>query len=617
MEPPVKRPAFQRALESLRRWARALRVRRERARHRIASWYAQFWQPAVARTTSVAVRYWRALTARVSPALAATGRWLARYPWSAVSRSVEALGRWSLALLIGLRRAAAAVRQAFAARSQRRREARRRLMARTIVADRDDDLATVMGRIDFADDSELVLIVPRSARALRDPGAWPRLAAHVRHRGISLGVVAARRDVRNHAQDSGLEAAGSLRALRRPRFRRVRVGAREFDLPRLRPFRALRWLALPALAGALFVTACYVVPSAEIVIVPPAEPFTRSTLVRIDPVADEADLELRVTPGITVRRTVTTVMATESTGTTEIGDAHASVQLLITNNGAAAAGLRAGTRVVNESGIVFTTDEAVTVPAGDSIVVVATAERAGTIANLDAEETWSLSGGPRTLRVTNPRAADGGTDLAVPAIAAEDADRLRSMALDVLSRAGGRELARTVEAGAAFPETVTVAILGEESFARIGEPAATLVMEFTAIVSGLVLLDEQARAFGEALLVAALDDGVALLPGTTTVELAPERTFAGGALSLRLVATGLVARLFDPADMRDELTGARPADAARVVQRRLGLAIAPQVTVYPDWLPWLWLPRRGSRISITLAGPPASEDIESAGSRAP
>ena len=553
----------------------------------------------------------------MSPALAATGRWLARYPRPAVSRAVEALGRWSLALITALRRAAAAVRRAFAERSQRRREARRRLMARTIVADQDDNLATVMGRIDFAEDPELVLIVPRRARALRDPGVWPRLAAHARRRGISLGVVAARRDVRNHAQNSGLEAAGSLRALRRPRFRRVQVGAREFDLPRLRPFRALRWLALPALAGALFVTACYVVPSAEIVIVPPAEPFTRSTLVRIDPVADEADLERRVIPGITVRRTVTTVMATESTGTTEIGDAHASVQLLITNDGAAVAGLPAGTRVINESGIAFTTNEAVTVPAGDSIAVTATAERAGTIANLDAAETWSLSGGPGTLRVTNPRAADGGTDVAVPAIAAEDADRLRSMALDVLSRAGGRELERTVEAGAAFRETVTVAILGEEAFARIGEPAATLVMEFTAIVSGLVLLDDEARAFGEALLVVALDDGVALLPGTTTVELAPEHTFEGGALSLRLVATGLVAELFDPADMRDELTGARPADAARVVQRRLGLAIAPQVTVYPDWLPWLWLPRRGSRISITLAGPPESEDVESAGSRAP
>ncbi len=490
-------------------------------------------------------------------------------------------------------------------------------MERTIVADRDDDLATVMGRIDFADHPELVLIVPRAARALRDPGVWPRLAAHARRRGISLGVVAARRDVRNHAQNSGLEAAGSLRALRRPRFRRVRVGAREFDLPRLRPFRALRWLALPALAGALFVTACYVVPSAEIVIVPAAEPFTRSTLVRIDPVADEADLERRVIPGITVRRTVTTVMATEATGTTEIGDAHASVELLITNNGADAAGLPAGTRVVTENGIAFTTNEAVTVPAGESIAVAAIAERAGTIANLDAGETWSLTGGPETLRVANPRAADGGTDLAVPAIAAEDADRLRSMALDVLSRAGARELERTVEAGTAFPETVTIAILGEESFARVGEPATMLMMEFTAIVSGLVLSDEQARMFGEALLVAALDDGVALLPGTTTVELAPEHTFEGGALSLRLVATGLVAELFDPSDVRDDLIGARPAEAARVLQDRLGLAIAPQVTVHPDWLPWLWLPRRGSRISITLAGPPASEELEAAGSRAP
>ena len=565
--------------------------------------------PGVARGWLAALRR-RVALARMRALPGAARGWLAALRWRVALARVRPLIRF-----IGRRVRAAGARtrllpgviRAGFVESWRRREARRRVTGTTIVARRDDDLSSIIGRIDTAADVELVLIVPREARQLRAPGVWPRLHAHVRRRGIELDVVAARRDVRYHAQASGLHVAGSLRALRR-RSRRVRVGAREFDLPALRPLRVLRWLAPPALVATATVAACYVVPSAEIVIVPPAEPFDRTVTVRVDPVAETADLDLGVLPGLTVRRTVITVLATETTGSAEIGDEHATLELLLTNDGDAPVRVAAATRVVNESGVAFATAEAVAVPAGESLAVVATAERAGVAGNLEASARWSVSGVPDTLQIENPRPASGGTDVTVPAVAADDADRLRALAAEVLARVGAGELERAVEYGIVFPETVTVAILSRDPLAHAGEPAETLLMDVSAIVSVLVATHEQTLAYGEALLVAELPEGVALLPGATTAELGEEPRLQDGDLLVELSVRGHVAELFDPSTVREDVVGVRPAAAAAALQRRLGLAVEPQITIEPEWLPWRWLPRRGDRISIRFAGPPAVGD---------
>ena len=572
------------------------------------------WLARRSRWPGAAGRRWRSVHASVVESVSRLERWWDGHGHATVDGAFLLLDRRlrSLFAWLGgaLRGPAAAVWWVISRIA--RRGSQRRLPAGTIVATRDDDLASIIGRIDTAEDVDLVLIVPRAARRLREAGVWARVSAHVRRRGITLGVVASRRDVRQHAAASGLRAAGTLRALRRSPVRRVRVGTREFELPRLRPLRLLRWLALPAVGAAVVGAACYVVPTAEIVIVPPSQPFTRAATVRVNPLAEEPAVGEGILPGVTERRTITTVLATETTGTTELGDERAAIVLLIANGGEAPVGVAEGTRVVSDSGIAFATVEAVAVPAGESLAVPATAERAGTIANVDADELWTLNGVPETLAVANPRAASGGTDMTVAAVAAEDIDRLVALAPEVLARVGGRELERTVESGTVFVESVTVAIVSQEPLGEVGEPAETLLMEFTAIVSGVVVRDEQRSAFGEALLLSELPEGMALLPATTEVELDAVRNFSGGELRLELRATGLTASLFDPSGLRDELTGARPAAAAALLRERLDLAFEPEVTVQPDWLPWRWLPRRGSRISITFAGPPPPDAGEPA-----
>ena len=477
----------------------------------------------------------------------------------------------------------------------------------TIVASFRDDVASILGRIDTAEEIEVVLVVPRAARALRQPAAWAHIAAHVRRRGISLYVVAARGGVRSEARANGLPAARSLRGRRRGR-RRFTVGEREFELPGM-PWGGLaRAGAVLLFVGAAAGVACLTVPSAEIVIVPPSEPMTRTLRVRVNPVAAEPDVEAAVVPGDTARITITTIVSTATSGEADVGDTPAVAELLFTNGGDRPVEVPAATPVSDEGGLAFLTDDALTVPAGDSASVTATAERPGELTNAAADELHNLSGLPETLTVTNPAAATGGANKVVAAVAQEDFDRVRLIADDVLARVGRRELEAVVGEGTFFPQTISVAVFSESALQHLGDPADAFLMEYTAIVTALVLRDDEARRFAEHLLIDALPDGVALLPDTAEAATGGEVEFGAGRLTVDLVATGLVAELFDPSTLRGEVTGVRPETAAARIQQLLSLEEPPVVTLRPEWIPWRWTPRRGSRILIRLAGPtPATE----------
>ena len=483
----------------------------------------------------------------------------------------------------------------------------------TVVVSADDDLASVIGKIDTADQPDVLLVVPREARTMREPMVWPRITAHAQRRGITVRVLAARRAVANDARAAGLQGSRSVRGLRGPRTLRVPIGAREFRLhvPALGPL--LRGAVFIAVVLVVIGGACYTVPSAEIVIEPPSTFVTASATVRINPVADELDLVLGVVPASTVQITIVTVVAAATTGTTSVGDERAAVVLVFTNDGELDIELPVGTDVNDEGGITFTTDASVTVVAAGSVAVSATAVLPGEAANLASGELRLLIGLPATLTVSNPDSAFGGTDREVPAIAQEDVDRVRDIAPQVLDVVGRRELLATFTTGILFADTASAAILSQAPLGVVGQPGDAFLMEYTAVVSALYLSEEAASRFGQALLLQSIEEGQALLPGTTEVRASGAGVLLGGELTVELVVTGLITPLFEASAVRGELTGVSPETAAAWLQEHLGLTVTPRINVSPDWLPAWRMPLRASRITITLVGPGQSEPADEAG----
>ena len=527
-----------------------------------------------------------------------------RRTWDALRREAIRSARWWRATGTDAGRN---VRDGWRRWRQARREAAGRRQAQldaAIIATGDDDVASITGQIEVASQLEVILIVPRGARPMRDPAMWPHLAAHARRRGVELLVVSPRRDVRAHAADNGLRAATSIRRVRRAAHYRFNVGNRTFKVPHMQWGRWLRGGLLVVGIGAIGIVACYAVPTAEIVIVPVSIEIRTTVTARLDPLAEAPDLERMVIPVRRERIDIVTTVSTTTSGTTEIGEDSATVGVQFTNDTGIDRVVQRGLQLISDENILFAIDEDLDVPAGETALVMATAVFPGAPGNVAAGVLTARDPLPRGVTATNPAAAEGGTNVVVDAVAIEDVDRVRAISNEVLLRVGQREMADFVPAGSTyFPETLTSAIFSEQPLLDLGEPGQVFLMEYTAIISALVLDAETAVQFGALVLQSSLAPGEALLPGSTEVSVAAETMSSGGQLVIQLTAIGRVAPLIDPAALEGSLTGQTKATASAMISNAFPLEAPPEIRLLPEFIPWRWLPRRSDRISIVLEGP--------------
>lgn len=472
----------------------------------------------------------------------------------------------------------------------------------TVVATADDGILDVVDRIEAASTSEVLLVVPREARVLRDPAAWPHIAAVAKRNVLALGVVAPRGDVRSYARQNGLPAATSVGGVTRSPHHQIRLGDREFYVPRLAWGGLIRGAVLIVGLWVVFTVACNTIPSAEVVIVPASVEQSASMRMRLNPIADAPDLELGIQPATSFQHTFTHTVAIVTSGEVEVPDARASVVLQFSNTSDSDLIVSAGTQVDEENGISFVTDIDVTVPAASVATTGATAVQAGTVGNVPFGTLILSDDLPDGVTVTNSAAADGGTDQLVPAVDEADVVRVAEIADEVLRRIGERELFAVVTDGTVFPQTISVSIFSQEALANPGDPAETFLVDYVAVVSALVVTEAEAGQTAEALLIQQLGPEQALLPNSASAELTEARV-EGGTVTVSLTATGLVADLIDTQVVREAISGDSPATARAEIQELLALESAPQIDLNPSFVPWRWLPRNADRITITYAGP--------------
>jgi hypothetical protein len=399
----------------------------------------------------------------------------------------------------------------------------------------------------------------------------------------------------------------------------IRLGDREFYVPRMAWGALIRGVVLIGGLWVLATVACNTIPSAEVVIVPASEEQSASMRMRLSPIADVADLELGIQPATSFEHTFTHTIAIVTSGEVEVPDERASVVLQFSNATAADQLISASAQVDDENGISFATDVDVTVPAASIATVGATAVQPGTQANVPFGTVILSDDLPQGVTATNPAAASGGTDKLVPAVDETDVVRVALIADQVLRRIGERELFDSVADGTVFPQTISVSIFSQEPLANPGDPAETFLVDYTAIVSALVVTEAEAARTAEALLVQELGDGQALLPNSSSATLGAAR-IEGGTVTVLLTASGLVAELIDTQVVREAISGDSPGTARDKIQELLALDSPPEIDLRPGIIPWRWLPRNADRISISYAGPAslldnddAAEDDEDSG----
>ncbi len=484
--------------------------------------------------------------------------------------------------------------------------------AAIVVATGEDDVASVVGRIDTADSPEVILIVRRDARALRRATAWPHIAAHVRRRGIELGVVAPRSDVRAHARTNGLKAARTPSGLK-PTVEYLDVMGRRVEVPPVPWGRIVKGSMILIALSTITFMACYRVPSATITIVPPSAPVTVSGTARANALADDNDVSTETILATTVRRQVFTAVTTTTTGEVEVGAERALLEVTFENSGDGLVSVPRLTRLVNDEGIAFTTDENLDVPPGATATVSATAEFPGEPGNIGANTLSTIEGDvPPAVTISSSTAGSGGTNQLVLGVAQADVDRVRDIAGGILDQIAVGTLQQMVdeeELGTLLPSSVSAAIFSERPLQQLEQPSDIFVVEYTITASGLVVTPEDAARYGEQLIRAELSNGLALIPGSVNATVEPQ----GDRGEVTVSATGRTATLANIAAAANQVTGMRPEAAQNLLQEELQLAEPPVIEISPNFVPWLWLPRRAQSIEVIIGSPESAtdEDAES------
>lgn len=475
--------------------------------------------------------------------------------------------------------------------------------ASVVHVSKDDDVATICGRIDTA---------PSYAVVIHAPGGNRELAREI-------GM----RRVMRHAQESGKTIAFATRSLA------LSSRARGFSIPVARRPEYVRWdaggrivmglagrtLVIPAIGRMVQISVIAVIavlfiglvltmgPSATVIAYPAADPVETVLTVTTGPEIDEIDLENVALPASQVSSSRVITVAIPTTGSTTVAVDPATVTLEVSNPLGGEVDVPAGTVVlaeIDDETVEFTLDEELIIPAEDQNTITATAVEAGSPGNVDAgtltqweSDVWS------ELSVTNPEPASGGGDETVAAVAEDDIVTLRDTANLLQEDRGVQETIIADRPGdAILADTATVDIDRGEPSADPGTPAEVVIMDVAISVSALAITEETWDEVAPELL---LDDDEerefilgsvqAVETGETEVDPETGNTVAEFAIS------AAVATEASSAEILEAVKGASPGDARSILETRYGIDDA-EIDVSPGWAPRL--PRFDFRIDVEL-----------------
>ena len=192
--------------------------------------------------------------------------------------------------------------------------------------------------------------------------------------------------------------------------------------------------------------------------------------------------------------------------------------------------------------------------------------------------------------------------VAGPAVMAADRDRARAAVLD-RAREQAMAVLWNVKApnDQIFPQTVRVALVGEDFDRRLGEQAPTLTLKARVRLEALAFDGQQANEVVRAVLARQVPAGQRL---GDRVEVQPGGLVSAdeSAVVFEMLARGVAFEPVDPEQVRSLVRGRSAAEAARLVAERFRPAEEPVIEVYRS--PLGRLPAMGNRIEVEIRQPP-------------
>jgi hypothetical protein len=488
----------------------------------------------------------------------------------------------------------------------------------------DDSLAGVLSKLREVDGDRLLLVVPSNLRLDRvDLRVIRREAADL---GVSVALLTSDVRLRKLATQEGLSSFRSRKWAQRARWQRPRrdpsarrppFGASEPVAPYgpglfskrsptgFRPFSFLRsfvrrpsswWgtlglgLCLVVIFVGLLFALSVVIPSAVIAVTPSSEPI--QVTVNLKAVQDTpVDAERGIVPARALSAQVSGEARMATTGRSLEPDKKAVGRVLLINRTGAPVTVPSGTVVSTATGnnVQFATQAEAPLAASGRAAVPVEAVLPGPSGNVHAGTITRVEG-PLALSilVANEAATSGGTLSKVGIVTEDDQKMLQAQLFERLKQQAYSRLMERVEPGSFIPpESVEYLAMSPTFTPFVGEVSPDLSLSMSAQAVGLAVDSGAGREAALARMQSAMPPGTRLIsdtirfiPGSVRVE--DPRTVA-----FDITAEGQLLRPVDARAIRTAVLGMNPNEAASLVQERYELADRPEVSLGPDWLPYV------------------------------
>ena len=489
-----------------------------------------------------------------------------------------------------------------------------------------DDSYTIRDRLDTAQSTRVVLVLPWDCAALRSQVDLQVVERYAIANGIEVAIVSPEGEIRTAAREAGLPAFRSVNAAQRKRVwqrphiedeelkpwtpsRRKRREAQRAAVERDQADAQARrrhpaWIAVKigifvlALLVIAF-AAAVIVPSAQITLVPQSTRIVANITVIVDPATEEVDPLTGRIPTSEVNTTVRESLTIPTTGKKSLPDTRATGRVVFINQLNPPARVSQGTMVrTSASGqaVRFILMNDVDVPAGIGAQAEGQVEAVepGAKGNVDANLINEVEGmAALAVRVTNPDPVSSGGDREVRAVDAVDHETAKEQIKPLLREKALQQMQAQLGPGQfIIPESLSGNILDLTFDAEATEQAdeLTLVMrvEYTAQAVG----SEDANSLAFTALKAQTPPDYQLIPQGMTFQRG-EATVVPNTEDLYqfpMQATGYASASLDVNAAVQEIAGQPIAAAQKSLQEALPLKKTPEITVFPKWfpaLPWL------------------------------
>lgn len=349
-------------------------------------------------------------------------------------------------------------------------------------------------------------------------------------------------------------------------------------------------IALGALLAGLLYALMAVIPAAEIVVTPEAAPLQASVQLKAVPDA-RVDLEEGVVPAQTVSIQVSGEARTKTTGSRSEPAGKSRGRVVFINMTNRPITIPQGTLVSTATGDNAQYGTLGPTQLGPNGRAVAQVEallpgpggnaRAGTVTRVEGPLSLSVA-------VSNDAGFGGGSTAPQPVVTEEDKTRLQAQLFEELKKqAFDRLVERDQEGSFISPESIDYLALSPSFTPFVGEVSEDLFLSMSVQAVGFAVDQAEANKAALIRLQEAMPPGSRLI--SDTIRFIPGSVAAGedGGVNFSVTAEGTVLRPVDTNGIRNVVLGMDPKEAAGVLRERFALAGTPQISLGPDWLPYV------------------------------